>query len=508
MSEDFDSLYKGLLKPFAPRLMLASACAAGVGVAAVGLLGLSGWFLTAAAVAGVGGPVAVQAFNYLLPSALIRAFAILRTVLRYGERYLGHSAALRAMATIRPAVFERLLAAPPATVAALGRGEASSRLIGDAGRLENALVARSSVAAGVAAALAALAATAAVNVFAAVAVAAAMAAIIALAWRLHGEAAAEPEAMGRLKGRVFEIMAILPDVAAFDLRERLLAELAGLEDSLRHAKADVPARDAWLTAAGFVATGLALAAVAILARHSSLAGLALALLAANIGLESTTAAARAFGQERLAAAARRRLADIFDGDPATPQPPADAVLGYPPDGTLRLLIDGPSGSGKTRLIEALLGLRQVDGVASAPGRLALCPQDARILTGTIRDNLTLALNDAELTTPGLDTRLLAALDDAALGDRVRVMAKGLDTWVGDGGIALSGGERKRLSLARAYLRDAPVLALDEPTEGLDLATEAIVIARLEARLARTHQGLILVSHRLAPRRLTRDTLIV
>lgn len=105
----FEQDYKTLLRPFAPRLLLTSAFAAGVSVAAVALLGLSGWFLTAAAVAGAAGPVAVQAFNYLLPSAAIRFFAIARTVLRYGERYLGHSAALRAMADLRPALFRRLL---------------------------------------------------------------------------------------------------------------------------------------------------------------------------------------------------------------------------------------------------------------------------------------------------------------------------------------------------------------------------------------------------------------
>ncbi|MDO9249371.1 MAG: ATP-binding cassette domain-containing protein, partial [Phenylobacterium sp.] len=91
-----------------------------------------------------------------------------------------------------------------------------------------------------------------------------------------------------------------------------------------------------------------------------------------------------------------------------------------------------------------------------------------------------------------------ALADAQLDARVRRMPHGLQTWIGDGGEVLSGGERRRLSLARALLRPAPWLLLDEPTEGLDVATEAALVAALDRRLTRTGQGLVVVSHRPAP----------
>jgi ATP-binding cassette subfamily C protein CydC len=125
---------------------------------------------------------------------------------------------------------------------------------------------------------------------------------------------------------------------------------------------------------------------------------------------------------------------------------------------------------------------------------AHAPQDAAMIAGTVRDNLALAgvhPNEA----------LWDALADAALEARVRALPQGLDTRIGENGERLSGGERRRLSLARALLRDAPWLLLDEPTEGLDAATEALVVARLDARLKRTGQGLVLVSHRPAPRAL-------
>jgi ATP-binding cassette subfamily C protein CydC len=99
------------------------------------------------------------------------------------------------------------------------------------------------------------------------------------------------------------------------------------------------------------------------------------------------------------------------------------------------------------------------------------------------------------------------LADACLDARVRALPAGLDGWIGEDGVRLSGGERRRLSLARAYLGTAPWLLLDEPTEALDAATERAVVERLARRLARTGQGLVVVTHRpallaLCDRRLT------
>ncbi|MNS74839.1 putative ABC transporter ATP-binding protein [compost metagenome] len=110
----------------------------------------------------------------------------------------------------------------------------------------------------------------------------------------------------------------------------------------------------------------------------------------------------------------------------------------------------------------------------------------------MRENLKLALPSAN------DDALWVALEDAELADRIRAAPAGLNAPLGENGARLSGGERRRLGLARAYLRPAPWLVLDEPTEGLDAATEARVLERLAARLERTGQGLILVSHRPAP----------
>ncbi|PZQ48493.1 MAG: ABC transporter ATP-binding protein, partial [Phenylobacterium zucineum] len=123
---------------------------------------------------------------------------------------------------------------------------------------------------------------------------------------------------------------------------------------------------------------------------------------------------------------------------------------------------------------------------------AWLPQDAGLIAGTVRDNLRLAAPKAT------DAQLWDVLEAAALADRIRAAPQGLAAYLGDDGERLSGGERRRLALARAYLRDAPWLLLDEPTEGLDAATEMLVVDRLRERLDRTGQGLVLVSHRAAP----------
>ncbi len=499
---NFDAAFRDILKPFRSRLALTALMAAGVSASAVALLGLSGWFLTAAAVAGAAGPVAVQAFNYLLPSAFIRFFAVARTALRYGERYMGHDTALRAMAKLRPALFARIAAANPAESLRLSRGEASSRFIQDVTVLENDLVMRSapwSAAGGIV--MAAIFCTWA-NPWAALV----LLVLLTAGYGLSGVAIRrfardtgldEQAAMGRLKARVHDIMTVLPDVRAYDLRASLLVELAAHEDALRQAKTRTVHADAIATAVLQIVTGLCLAAIAIATAHDRLADMALALLASSMTFESLSILIRATGQAAVTRAAKTRVAEIHDLPAATAAQGPFAFGGFALDRSLRLRIDGPSGSGKTLAIETLIGLRD----APADGSLfALCPQDAPVLTGTIRDNLLLA--DAKADPDAM----WAVLDDSGLKTRVSTLPKGLDTWVGDGGITLSGGERKRLSLARAYLRDAPILVLDEPTEGLDLDTERLVVARLQQRLARKPQGLILVSHREAPRILATDVL--
>jgi ATP-binding cassette subfamily C protein CydC len=496
-------------------LLIAALAGAATTAAATLLLGLSGWFLAAAALAGAAGPAAIQAFNYLLPSAGLRGLAIARTAGRYGERLFGHRAAFRALAALRPALFAGLAASPPQLALGLSSGEASARLVQDVNAIETAFVRRSAPWAAAAAAGAATAVIALASPGAAAAFVVGLGTQIEAGRRLADRLAAAPgrdqlRAAGRLKDGLAAYLAAAPELQCFDLTSKaidaLMAHDAALGDaSLRrnYADADLVLLQAALAAA-------TIATVALLTQHAPLPMSALAVLAAFTGLEGAAGLLRAAQQHGAYREAVARLdAVLVDPGPRTASPPAASSItlggqSLPPGA--RLGVSGPSGCGKTRMIEALVGLRpaspgaiwiaskalEAEPLGWARPLFAYAPQDARLLTGTVAENLRLAAPGAN------DAALWDALADAQLDARVRRMTSGLETWIGDGGDVLSGGERRRLSLARAFLRPAPWLLLDEPTEGLDAATEAALIAALDRRLTRTGQGAVIVSHRPAP----------
>lgn len=496
-----DDLIRAQRRERASALLLAVASAVGVGAASTLLLGLSGWFIVASALAGAAGPAAAHAFNVLLPGATIRLLAIVRTAARYGERLAGHAAALRALAAIRPAVFASLAAAPPEAALALSRGEASARLVQDVDAIETRFVRLSapwSAGAGLVSGLglALLAGWGAALVILGSAGAATLAAR-ALARRFSAPARAAVQArVGELKEAAASLAA-----ASAELRAYGLEAWAGETLNRRAAELDA-ARLAAARAQGLVLAsqamilGAAVAAAVAVAAPAGAPLAALAGLAAAAGVDALAGLAQAFDQDGAAQAARRRLDEILrhaprSVRPAVPATPSLAILGVTLAPGERLAIVGPSGCGKTTAIETLLGLRG-EAAPLPRGAFAWLPQDAALIAGTVAENLRLAAPGAS------DAELWRALEDAALAERVRAAPGGLAAYLGDDGERLSGGERRRLALARAYLRPAPWLLLDEPSEGLDPATERLVVERLDQRLSRTGQGLVLVSHRPAP----------
>jgi len=164
-------------------------------------------------------------------------------------------------------------------------------------------------------------------------------------------------------------------------------------------------------------------------------------------------------------------------------------------------IAGPTGAGKSSLIQALLRFRTpVSGRIVIDGRpldewpagawrrhVSWAPQRPHLFHGTVRDNVCLGHPSAS------DADIAKALRLAAFDEVVARLPHGLETLVGEQGVGLSGGEAHRLALARAYLKRAPVLLLDEPTADLDLETEARVLEGL--RKARQGRTILLVSHR-------------
>ncbi|WP_029415272.1 amino acid ABC transporter ATP-binding/permease protein [Brevundimonas bacteroides] len=498
----FEHLLSDQMGAQRPRLALAAVAGVGVGAAAVILLALSGWFITGAALAGAAGLAAAHAFNVLLPSAVIRLLAIVRTAARYGERVSSHDAALHALAGLRPQLFRGLASGPPARVLGLGGGEAASRFIQDVDALQTLFIRRSAPWMAGAGAVAGVALGALASPWAAGVILMGVAASLAASHRLSGTLGPAGRqrlaAMSGFQNRLAAHQASAAEFRAYGLEAWAVADVmrrAERHDALKATVDIAPARQGLVQ---MTVTGAVVIGVAFSVQGVELPLAALAVLAAVMGLEAVGSLTLAARDRGAAEAARVRLSpwiveETQLGASLGSDRPLPAWDGPDLSREARLGITGPSGGGKTTAIERLMGLRgAAQANAGLRSRFAYAAQHVMLLDGTVRENLRLAAPDAD------DETLWRALEDADLSDRIRAAPQELDTSVGQDGMRLSGGERRRLTLARAYLRDAPWLVLDEPTEGLDAGTERRVVERLAARLDRTGQGLILVSHRPEP----------
>jgi ATP-binding cassette, subfamily C, bacterial CydCD len=303
---------------------------------------------------------------------------------------------------------------------------------------------------------------------------------------------------------------------------------AAVGHSFTTAAGHAAAGHTFATAAGHAATAAAAAAHQA-ATHPHLPATLLAVLVLTplALLEATAALPQALQHLRRARAAEHRVREVLAAPDAVREPTAPPEL--PSDHTIRVAdlhvtwpgrpepalsgldldlapgrkvaVVGPSGSGKTTLISALLrfvdpaspGAVTLGGVPLTDLRsedvrrvVGLCAQDAHVFDSTLRENLRLARPDAT------EADLADVLARARLADWVRTLPAGLDTFVGEHGARLSGGQHRRLALARALLADFPVLLLDEPTEHLDFVTADALLRDLLA-LPKT---LLLVTHRL------------
>lgn len=498
------------------RITLAFIAALAAGVGGLALLGVSGWFLTGAALAGASGAAGIAAFNYLLPSAAIRGLAVVRTAARYGERLWSHEAALHALAGLRSTLFARLAHADGRSAPDLSSGDASARLIGDIAALEDLVVRRPGIPAAIGTALVGLMAVMLAGWLAALLLAAQLALLLALLALLPPRLSAAPaadaaEAVARLRRMLVDYAAARSEIITYGLADRVTALLVAEADQLDKAQRQLARIEA--ASSGLLILGSALAAAATLLASTATPPItALAVLAATASIEAVAAIARSSAREAAVAEGTARLQVLL----ALPAPDADAASPVMAPQALdlgtshfaagsRIALIGASGSGKTQVIEALAGLRAPVHVLAMGGtplaelpsssirsQVALAPQEPMLISGTVADNLRLA-------RPGIDAAAMEqALRTAQLWARIERMPQGFDTVLGEDGGVLSGGERKRLSIARALLAERAWLLLDEPTEGLDAATEAALVAALQAWMDARGAGLVIASHRPAP----------
>ena len=509
-------------------------------LASVGLLSLSGWFISASAVAGATAATAIQ-FNFLQPGAGVRGFAVTRTVSRYAERVVTHEATFRLLRDLRVWFFKSVIPIGPGALGGQRGGDLLARATGDIDALD-ALYLRVMTPSIVALAIGGLAVLL-LAVFVDSGLALALAgwmfvtglAVPALTgWlgRRPGTVAARRIAALRLEA--VDLAEGLPDLTAYGATDRQLAALDRQTEAYNRAQQHSAIVSGFGTGLYGFCVNLGILSVLVigllLVESEQIAGPVLALLVlgsmavfeASAGLPG---AYQALGRIRTAAG---RILQIVRtpatvSEPVSPKPLPEGLdirfedvrFRYPgaqataldgidltvPAGA-RIGVVGPSGAGKSTLAGLLLrfwdpeaGRILLGGTplndlrrSSVCRQIGLLSQHTELFDDTVRNNLLLARPEAS------EAALAEAIRLAGLEDWLGTLPRGLDTWIGEGGLRVSGGQARRIALARVLLHDAPILILDEPTTGLDPATERSVYDALQN--AMTGRTVVIITHRV------------
>jgi thiol reductant ABC exporter CydC subunit len=514
------------------RLALAALLGLASAAATIGLLAGSGYVVGRAAL-----HPGLSALVGILASVEVLAF--LRGPLRYAERLVGHNAALRALTQWRLWLYDRLADRVPSAFATWRSGDLLARAIDDVDALTD-LYLRTVLPAAVTVGAAALG-TALVGVilpWAALALGlpllVAITAPTLLLVRRHRAEVDATALAGELSAQVVDVVHGASDLLAFRADQAALARIE--EVGRQAAAADRRRATATALSGALVQLCLAAALVAVVVvavqavAHHQVGQVMVAVLplAALGAFESVPLLGQAVARALTVrdAAARLLALDQVPLPVTDPQAPDDLPPGRPDvlfdraalryDAHLPLALDqvtlrlapgtsvavtGSSGAGKSSLLNALLrfwplagGTLLVGGTgverlrqADVRATCALADQAAHLFAGTLRANLTLGRPDAS------DADIAAALDAAQLSHWVARLPQGLETPVGDDGTAISGGERRRVAVARALLADRPILLLDEPTSGLEAPLASQLLEQVLSAAA--GRSILLVTHR-------------
>lgn len=505
-------------------------------LAGIGLLSLSGWFLSATAVAGLSVATA-QAFNFFTPAGGVRFLSIARTASRYGERLATHEATFRLLTELRVKVWRALMPLGDRELSRFRRGELLNRLVADIDTLDHFYL-RLMVPMGafLAVLLALFAFIGWFDTKLALVLCGGLLAcllLIPVTFYLLGRNSAAAVVNGKRRYRVLT-MEYLGGIAELSL----FGALVGYRNGLDGAETD------WQKAQARMASLQGLSQAVIILAHGALVLTMLYLAASGVGervppgplaamvlfaslavMEMMMPLAGAFTQLSGCLAASDRVKALIDTESSIafgPQPQAasgdlrfDAVhFGYDantqvlsgleltvPAGS-RVAILGKTGVGKSSLFTLLtrgydadsgrisIGNTDIGQLSEAALRasMTVVSQRVHLFAGSLRDNLAIACEHKPSDEALLE--VLARVDLAYLAEG----EEGLKLWIGEGGRMLSGGEQRRIGIARALLRDTPLLLLDEPTEGLDRRTERRMLAQLFAHAE--GKTLVMISHRL------------
>lgn len=513
-------------------------------MAGIGLLSLSGWFLSATAVAGLT-IVTAQSFNFFTPAGGVRFLSIARTASRYGERLATHEATFKLLTELRVWAWRKLFPLSAKDLQGLRRGDMLNRLVADIDTLDHLYLRLLTPMA------ASLLMTGLLYLFLAwfdVKLALSLCLFLVAVWLVmpllfyrlgHGPSRSMLETKRQYRVQLLDIVQGQAELSLFGANDRYRQKLSDAEVALYRSQSAMAKITALSQAMLIIATGSALIIMLYLAANgvgdAKPPGpmFALMVFATMACVEMMMPIAGAFQHLSGCVLAATRINEIteqvsdilFSADHSLRATTGaltieDIHFAYNENQTVlrglsleikagqKVALLGPTGCGKSSLLalitrewQAQQGQIRLDGqlITEYSERalresMTVVSQRIYLFAGTLRENLALALPVVEgQKRTAQDARFIDVLKRVGLG-ALLTQDKPLDMWIGEGGRQLSGGEQRRIGVARALLRDAPLLLLDEPTEGLDKRTEREILSLLfEFAKDKT---MLMISHRL------------
>ena len=503
----------------------------------IGLLTTSGWFLAATAIAGLG-----TLFNFFYPSASVRGLAIGRTLFRYFEKLVTHDATFRILAKLRVQVFEKIIPLSPAVLNRYRNSDLLNRLVSDVDTLDSlylrliapfitAIFVILAMCIGLSFVNTPLALGLGISLLLLVFV---IPTVFYQLGKKFGDKLVHSRALYRTQ--FLEFIQAQAELLLFNAEDKLKDNMAKTEANWQADQQKEANLSGFSTALSLFLNGLIIAAVLWFSSQAEfgndeyrMAFIALFTFAALASFEILMPLGSAFLHIGQVIASAERVTDIieqqplvvfngkteFDQNATTLIEAKDLSFTYPERqnralDNLNLTIQkgkkvailGKTGSGKSTLLQLLvrnydanqgelsLAGKPISDYAEDTLRSQFCflTQRVHVFSDTLRQNLQFA-SAVNIS----DEKMIEVLNQVGLG-KLLEQEQGLDIWLGDGGRPLSGGEQRRLGLARILLNDAPILLLDEPTEGLDRETERQILRLILAHAE--NKTLIMVTHRL------------
>ena len=504
----------------------------------MGLLTVSGWFLAATAIAGLG-----TLFNFFYPSASVRGLAIGRTVMRYFEKIVTHDATFRILSKLRVQVFEKIIPLSPAVLNRYRNSDLLNRLVSDVDTLDSLylrLLAPFFTAAFVIIAM--TIGLSFINIPLALGLGLFLLILLIIIptvfYRLGQEFGERLiQARATYRTQFLEFIQAQAELLLFNAEDKLKEKMSATEKTWQEDQAKEAKLSGFSTALVLFLNGLLISGMLWFASNADFgtdeyrtAYIALFTFASLAAFEIIMPLGTAFLHIGQVIAAAERVTEIIEEKPLVEFNGSEEFetkvrfisaknlsFSYPGQETLvlknltldleqgqKIAILGKTGSGKSSLLQLLvrnydanqgqllLAEKPISAYSENTLRNQICflTQRVHVFSDTLRQNLQFASVD-EIS----DEKMIEVLHQVGLSKLLEQEGKGLNLWLGDGGRPLSGGEQRRLGLARILLNNAPILLLDEPTEGLDRETERHIL-RLILQHAE-NKTLIMVTHRLS-----------